>query len=135
MRRRVDKAVEGVASRGLTLHPPAFGTRRFATGARDGLNFPLPNDLARFVIAPCSDAFLRSMSSSTSRHSFPRRREFNLKSPLGPAFAGTSGMDCFTSPTRTSGGEWRPRGREYIALAAKPESLRSALARRCVPPA
>src|SRR5262249_25509752 len=32
MRRRVDKAVEGVASRGLTLHPPAFGTRRFRHG-------------------------------------------------------------------------------------------------------
>src|SRR5262245_11054350 len=81
----------------------------FATGARDGLNFPLRNDLACFVIASCSDAFLRSMSSSTSRHSFPRRREFNLKSPQpgspqrGPRDASIAG--------------WPARGRaEWIVL-------------------
>src|SRR5262245_65648888 len=44
----------------------------FTTGARDGLNFPLRNDLACFVIAPCSEVSLPLI---------PTYWESSLKSP------------------------------------------------------
>src|SRR6266849_6968932 len=121
VRRGLDEAVERIAlgcfAAPLGKHPPRA---RLHSCARC-LSFAF----ARFG----SLGHLRSIPKSLQR-SLPRKRESSVKP--GSRFRG---MDRPTPATRTWDGEWRPRGREYIALAAKPESLRSALVRRCVPPA
>src|SRR5262249_48068768 len=122
-RRRVDEAVEEIALGNFAApigeHRPGAG---FCSCARR-LSFAF----ARFG----SLGHLRSAPKSLHR-SFPRKRE----SSLNPTWVrGDERNGYFTSATRRSGEEWRPGGREYIALAAKRESRRSAPARRCVPPA